>query len=133
VLLLEIGAFIVRLPGIVRRANVGVLLGTFEKAPRPKAPTIEIAHARIARFRDAWLALPGLRRRNTCYIRALTLYRFLDPGEHRVRVHLGIEEPSSPDQRLHGHAWISIDGRPFEAPEAVLERRIREVPLPLAI
>jgi hypothetical protein len=84
-------------------------------------------------LRNACLGMPRLWRRDTCYVRALTLYRFLDPGEHRVRVHFGIEQPQSKDDRLRGHAWVSVDGRPFEAPEAVGARRIHEVPLHLAI
>jgi len=132
-LLLEIGAFIVRLPRLVRRSSVPAFFRELAVAPRPKARPIELAHARIARLRDACLAMPRLWRRDTCYVRALTLYRFLDPGEHSVRVHFGIEQPQSKGDRLRGHAWVSVDGRPFEAPEAVGEQRIHEVPLHLAI
>jgi glycosyltransferase involved in cell wall biosynthesis len=132
-LLCEIGAFIVRLPGNVRGSSIPVFLRRIEVAPRPKALTIENAYHRVARLRNACLRMPRLWRRDTCYIRALTLYRFLDPGAHCVRVHFGVEQPQSSTDRLRGHAWISVDGLPFEAPEAVHERRIHEVPLSHAI
>ena len=131
-LLLEIGAFIVRLPANVGRTDVPAFFRRLELAPRPKARSIEGSYARIARLRDACLSMPRLWRRDTCYIRAFTLFRFLDPGEHRMRVHFGVEQPQSKTDRLRGHAWVSVDGRPFEAPQAVYERRIHEVPFDAA-
>jgi GT2 family glycosyltransferase len=132
-LLLEIGAFIVRLPGSVRDSSVPGFLHRIAAAPRPKAVTLEQAYERVARLRNACLAMPRLWRRDTCYIRALTLYRFLDVRERSMRVHFGVEQPLTSTGRLRGHAWISVDGRLFEAPDAVRERRIHEVPLGLAI
>jgi len=131
--LLEIGAFIVWLPANVRRSDVPAFFRKMKVAPRPKARKIEHSYDRIARLRDACLSMPRLWRRDTCYIRAFTLYRFLDPGEHRVRVHFGIEQPQSKNERLRGHAWVSIDGRVFEAPEAVHDGRIHEVPIDVAV
>jgi hypothetical protein len=98
-------------------------------APRPRARSLEDGYRRIAGLRDAALTMPRLWRSNTCYLRAVTLYRFLDGGGRRMRVHFGVEQPPSPQERLRGHAWISIDDAVFEAPDAVRLRRIHEVPL----
>lgn len=132
-LLVEIGAFIVRLPAKVRRSDVPTFFRKLQAASRPKARSIEDGYDRIARLRNACLAMPRLWRRDTCYIRALTLYRFLDPGANHVRVHFGIEQPQSQNERLRSHAWVSVDDRLFEAPDAVYERRIHEVPLEIAV
>ena len=133
VLLVDIAVFIARLPGRVRRANVADFFSTLERAPRPRSATIAESYARIARLRGACLALPRLWRRDTCYIRALTLFRFLDPGAHQLRVHFGVEQPQSAGDRLRGHAWVSVDGRAFEAPDAVYDQRVREVPIDVAL
>lgn len=132
-LMIRMGLFIARLPSKVRRSNVKHFFRELETAGRPRAQTLESSYARIARLREACLSMPRLWRRNTCYIRALTLLRFLDPGGHRVRVHFGVEQPQSKTERLRGHAWISVDGRPFEAPDAVFQGRVRPVPIDVVI
>jgi Transglutaminase-like superfamily len=132
-LFVQICAFIVRLPAIVRRTDVPTFFERIGTAPRPKARSFEAGYRRVARLREAALSMPRLWRRDTCYLRAVTLYRFLDSRGHRVRVHFGVEQSSSPEQRLRGHAWISVDDALFEAPDAVRLRRIHEVPLHVAI
>ena len=94
---------------------------------RPAAADVVAARDRIARLRSAWLALPRLRRRNTCYVRALTLYRFLDAGGRDVGLHVGIERHQT--DRLRGHAWITVDGQMLEGPPEVEAGSIVEVNL----
>jgi hypothetical protein len=132
-LMIHMGLFIARLPEKVQRSNVASFFREIETAPRPRAQTIDQSFQRIARLREACLSMPRLWRRNTCYIRAYTLLRFLDPGEHRVRIHFGVEQSQSKSDRLRGHAWVSVDGRTFEAPDAVFQGRIHEVPIDAVI
>jgi hypothetical protein len=132
-LMIRMGVFIAWLPEKVRRTNVVHYFRELATAPRPRAQTIERSYDRIARLRAACLSMPRLWRRDTCYIRALTLLRFLDPGEHHVRVHFGVEQSQSKTERLRGHAWVSVDGRPFEAPDVVFQGRIREVPIDVVL
>jgi hypothetical protein len=129
VLFVQICAFIVRVPSAVRRTDVTTFVRQIGDARRPKAQSLDAGYRRIARLRDAAFTMPRLWRRNTCYLRAVTLARFLDGGHHRIRVHFGVEQPPTPQERLRGHAWVSVDGALFEAPEEVLLRRIHEVPL----
>jgi hypothetical protein len=128
-LFVQICTFIARLPELVRRTDVPTFFDRIAMAPRPKARSLEAGYRRVARLRDVALTMPRLWRRDTCYLRAVTLYRFLDSGGHRVRVHFGVEQPPSPQERLRGHAWISVDEAVLEAPDAVRLRRIHEVPL----
>lgn len=87
------------------------------------------AYPTIARVRGAVLRAPWLRRRNTCYVRALTLYRFLPSGEGTLGFHIGVEPSSGTRERLRGHAWVTLDGVLLEGPPEVVEDRVREIPL----
>ena len=65
---------------------------------------------------------------NTCYVRALIIYRFLPATEHDVLLHIGIEQRGE-QRELHGHAWLTLDDELLEAPDNVLLSSLREVPL----
>ncbi len=67
-------------------------------------------------MRAFWL-LRFFGRHNTCYIRAMTLYRYLDTESERLRLHLGVERRDDPAERLRGHAWVSLDGTIWRAPK----------------
>jgi hypothetical protein len=74
--------------------------------------------------------VPGLRSRDTCYVRALTLYRFLDPGTHDVQLRVGVEWHDRPGGVLRGHAWVTLDGQVLEGPpEADAHQRLQLVEL----
>ena len=122
-LLLRIGWFVVRLPIDVERSHLEAFLVKLERAPRPPAADPRAGAERVARLRRPWLRLPGLRSRDTCYVRALTVYRFLDPGKHDVRLRVGVEwhdrvggvgseeardEQNDGKQRLNGRFHVLI-------------------------
>jgi hypothetical protein len=74
--------------------------------------------------------VPGLRSRDTCYVRALTLYRFLDPGTHDVQLRVGVEWHDRPGGVLRGHASVTLDGAVLEVPpEADAHDRLQLVEL----
>ena len=122
-----IGAFLWRLPRRLARRPLDEVLRTLAAAPRVPATDPHAGVERIGRLRQAWLVSPLLRARNTCYMRALTLYRFLDPGGGRLRIHFGVEPGVDPADRLHGHAWVTVDGELLEPPEPVVAGRVREL------
>ena len=128
-LALQIGYFMWRVPAMLRRRNLRSFLAHLRDSRRPAASSLEHSQERIARLRALCLRLPVLRSRDNCYVRALTLYRFLDAGPRPVRIHFGIEEQPDPRERLRGHAWISVGGQCFDAPDEIYNLRIREVPL----
>lgn len=123
-LLLRVGMFVARAPKLVERYPVGDLLTTLRgmggKCEDPQ---------RIIRMRRYWLYRPQFKTHDTCYIRALTLYRFLETNGEPIGLHLGIEHREHRDARLHGHAWVSLGDRILEGPPAALEGRIREIHL----
>jgi hypothetical protein len=124
----RIGLFVVRAPRDLERADLRSYLRALRRAPRPPARNREASQQRIVRLRNGVLALPRLWRRNTCYVRALVLYRFLDAGDADVRLHLGVEERGF-GEHLHGHAWVSVNGEVVEGPEGVLLERLQEIPV----
>lgn len=128
----SIGLFIWRAPDIMRRRNLRVFLGELRALPRPKAASAAESLERIQRLRQLCLRFPAMRSRDTCYVRALTLYRFLEAGANQVSIHFGIEEKEDPLERLRGHAWVSVNGRLFEGPPEVITANIKEVPLAFA-
>ena len=122
-LALQMGLFIWRLSVPLERQGLAEFLGELARGRRPPCGDVDRAVARLARLRRRWLRLPGFRRRDTCYTRALVLFRFLDPGRGALRIHLGTEPPRAPGGNVHGHAWVSLDGRILEPlPEAVAQR-----------
>lgn len=119
---LQIGWFLFRAPNDLSRSNVEDFLTGLRSRQRPGAKGLGSGMERITRLRDAWLALPPLRGRSSCYIRALTLYRFLDVTDSRMKFHMGVERRISPGERLHGHAWVTVDDRIVEEPRDAIER-----------
>jgi hypothetical protein len=126
-LTVRIGWCLWRLPRRLERGELPALLADLRAAPRPAAADPAAAGQRIARLRQQWWRLPAFRRRNTCYMRALVLYRFLDPGTRPMRIHFGVTPGADPLDRLHGHAWVTVDGEIFEAPAPVLAGNVREI------
>ena len=128
--LLRIGWFVLRLPTDVERTHLEDLLAKLERAPRPAAADARAGAERVARLRQPWLRVPGLRSRDTCYVRAITLIRFLDPGTHDVQLRMGVEWHDRPGGVLRGHAWVTLDGQVLEGPpEADAHDRLQLVEL----
>lgn len=122
-LALKMGLFIWRLAVPMERQGLGEFLGELNRAGRPRCEDLERGMARIARLRRRWLRLPGFRRRDTCYTRALVMFRFLDAGTGVLRIHLGTEPPREAGGNVHGHAWVTLDGRVLEPlPEEIMRR-----------
>jgi hypothetical protein len=125
-LVVRIGLFLLTVPNRVDRIDLTDFLFEVSHAPRPRADSVTSNHERIIRLRGFWLCLPVLRWRNTCYVRALTLYRFLDSSRGRLRIHFGVEPGVEPGDRLRGHAWVTFNGKVLEE-RAVLNGDVREI------
>lgn len=123
----RIGVFLWRIPRQLDRKPLDSVLGELSREPRDESGDLEASATRISRIRQAWLMSPLLRERNTCYIRALTLYRFLNAGSRSVRIHFGVEPGVREEDRIRGHAWVTVNGDVLEAPEPLLTGRVREL------
>ncbi len=129
VLFLRIGWFIRTVPADLDRQDIRRFLARIESASRPHARDVSDAHRRIVQLRSIWLSRSFFRDRDNCYLRALTLFRFLDPGRSDLKFHFGLEPPRFDGDRLRGHAWVTLDGTMLEAPPDVAIARVREVRL----
>lgn len=128
ILSLHIGLFIWLLPRRLRKQSLPRLLDTIRTAPRPAATDIATDVEQIIRLRTPWLRRHRFGSHNTCYVRALCLYRFLDPGEHNMRIHLVVEPPRAPGERMRGHAWVTVDNQIIEEPQRLMDEGLtREV------
>jgi hypothetical protein len=128
VLAARIGLFIARMPRRLARRPLDQLLNEVDLERRSANGRTESAGVdRISILRQAWLASPLFRNRNTCYLRAFVLYRFLDVGSGKLAIHFGVEPGMNESDRLHGHAWVSLAGDVLEAPEPVLAGRVTEL------
>ncbi len=118
-----IGWFLLRVPHMLGRGNMRAFVRQLRSRSYPRG-THEAINA-IAAF---WL-IHFFPDRNTCYGRALTLYRFLDARDGDVRLHMGIEPKRSENDRLRGHAWVSLRGAIVEGPREAYEGNLREIVL----
>jgi hypothetical protein len=124
-LLLSIGAAILLTPLWIARANLRDPRSLRKSSMRLPVPRAD--QNRILWLRGWWLNLPFFRRFNTCYVRAIVMYRFLQAPEEQLKLHLGIERRDDLRERLRGHAWVTLNGTALEAPTPVLEGRVREI------
>jgi hypothetical protein len=121
---LHIAAFILRAPRSIASNDLRSFIASLRGGRVPRAHK-----ERIVRLRTFLLGKRLFARANTCYVRALTLYRFLDAPDADVRVHLGIEHRGDARERLRGHAWVSLAGAIIEGPPVAFEGRVHEIPL----
>lgn len=125
-LLLRIGFFLLNGPRELGGIDLADFLHTLRNAQKARVGRSTAGFEQVVRLRQFWLSLPILRWRNTCYVRALTLYRFLDSGTGDLKIHFGVEPGARPYDRLRGHAWVTFDGHVLEE-FAVLEKSVREI------
>jgi hypothetical protein len=128
VLAIRIGWFLWRAPHVLGRRHLHAYLRELERRrPRSRLPA-EVQIARIERIRQAWLRRSFFRQRDSCYLRSLTLYRFLDVGDEPMHLHFGVEERDDARERRRAHVWISVGTRTYEGPPTTAGA-LREVTL----
>ena len=119
---LAVGHFILRAPARMARTDLPLFLARVAAQPREDADFV-----RVARISRRWLRQPGLRAWNTCYLRSLILFRFVNPRGGDLCLHFGVDEPTGTDHRQHGHSWVTLDGVPWNAPSTMAEGRLHEI------
>jgi hypothetical protein len=126
-LALRLGYFVWRIPSHLQVSHLSRLLDAFRVKPRPPARSLEESLERIRRLGEPWLRLPGFHSRNTCYVRALLLYRFLDAGDGDMQIHFVVEPARNPAGRLRGHAWVTVEGQVLDVEDPDVIRRSHEL------
>lgn len=126
-LFFRIGLFIWLLPRAMKKSDLPDFLRKLRDAPRPMAADPSSGVARVARLRAPWFKLRPLAARNTCYTRAITLYRYVGVSGGRLRIHFGIEPANTPGGPPRGHAWVTASGRILEPPDPVIAGRVKDI------
>ncbi|MGD0251689.1 MAG: lasso peptide biosynthesis protein [Verrucomicrobiota bacterium] len=119
---LAVGHFILRAPARLARTELPVFLARIAAQPRNGSN-----FPRIDRLTRRWLRLPLMRARDTCYLRSLVLFRFVDSNGGDLCLHFGVDEPRDAGERLHGHAWVSLNGQALNPPGTLGEGRLKEI------
>jgi hypothetical protein len=130
-LAVQIAWFVRRLAPDLARTDVTTFLRAVRRAPSAASRDLAAVRGeaqRIRRIAMAVLSLPRFWQGNTCYVRALTIYRFLDPAGHDVQLHIGIEQRGA-ERALHGHGWLTLDDTLLEAPDDVVLGMLHELRL----
>ncbi|MFN2449583.1 MAG: lasso peptide biosynthesis protein [Candidatus Baltobacteraceae bacterium] len=122
-LFVQVGWFIATAPNRMAKTELSSFVRTLREGALRRAD-----RGTLSRMRAFWL-VRFFPRHNTCYIRAMTLYRFLQCDTGRLRLHFGIEHRSNSRERLHGHAWVSHDGSVIEGPPIAFTGGVREIVL----
>jgi glycosyltransferase involved in cell wall biosynthesis len=122
----RIASFILRLPKALADRDLRTFLRELD---RERASRISLD--RLLRMRGSVLRI--LRRFDTCYARAFTLYRFLDVAPERLELRLGIEPPRLGHDRIRGHAWVLLDGNVLEGPDPEALARSRDLVVNTAV
>jgi len=119
---LAVGHFILRAPARLARTELPVFLARITAQPRDGSN-----FPRIDRLTRRWLRLPVMRSRDTCYLRSFVLFRFVDANGGDLCLHFGVDEPRDAGERLHGHAWVSLNGQALNPPGTLGEGRLKEI------
>jgi len=128
VLMVQIGFFIWRIPASLKKQNLKQFLEEIHKSSRPKTDKFQDSVERIIRLRKPWLRLNKLKSYDTCYVRALTLFRFADAQGEDIKLHFVAERKEKNKDRLKGHAWITIADKIIEEPSLLSEQgKVKEI------
>jgi hypothetical protein len=123
----QLGYFIWRAPHWLATMSLPNLLGKLSSAPRPAAPSTAASLERIIRLSQIWFKLTPLRAHNTCYLRALTIYRFLYTQEGVAQIHFAVEPARTAEDHIRGHAWVTVDELIIEPPPQTVAARARAI------
>lgn len=126
VLTLRLAYFIWRVPEWLNRMPLPQLLQRFDAAHQ-RAFDADASLERIGRLSRVWFRTPFLSHHNTCYVRALMFYRFLDSSGTRMQIHFLVEPARTQGDRLRGHAWVTIGQTMIEPPPPDVVARSRGI------
>lgn len=123
VLSLRLGYFIWRVPQWLEGMPLPKLLERLQETRQDAQISLE----RVNRLSRPWFRLPPLRGYNTCYLRALMFYRFLDAQGQRMQIHFVVEPPRTANDRLRGHGWVTLGEQAIEPPPPDVVARAQRI------
>lgn len=106
---LRIALVLVKIRLALRFWSLPRILGTLSLV-RATGVCNEAAMDDLVYYIDRWLEILPYNRKGNCFPRSLALYWFARRSGYPVRFHCGIKKEAS---KLDGHAWLTLEGRPF--------------------
>lgn len=115
-LFLQILATLLLLPGRIRRMSLPELLAEIDSGVSPVRGD-EAFMLRTVKITDLLLRFRLLLRYGKCFLRSLTLFKFLRRQGWPVEIHFGVRKTGEADGSITGHSWLVLDGERFMEPE----------------
>jgi len=103
------------MPLLVRLIPLGALLRLLTP-PKRLCPYRGLQASEIVRAVSRRLAEPVNMRRRACLRRGLVLFHFLRLAALPATIHFAVYPPGDPAGRMHGHCWVTLDGKDMSEP-----------------
>lgn len=103
---------IVLLPGQIRRKSLPDLLRDIDPGVGP-GPGNEAVMQRTVKSIDLLLSFRPLLRYGKCFLRSLTLFKFLRRQGWPVAIYFGVRKTEADGSDITGHSWLVLEGEPF--------------------
>ncbi len=112
-LLLEMTGLLMLLPLLKRTLSLPALIRFFDAEAKSGKQAVDLD--RLIQLAKGLLNLRIGFLSPNCVKQSLILFHFLRKQGHPANIHFGISKNDAGD--LHGHAWVSLAGKPFAEPE----------------
>lgn len=111
-LFLQVGTLLCGIRVLLPLLNLNRIVSLLSLKQIPPERDSRSVHSAV-RYMDALLRRIPSPARGDCLPRSLTLYYFANKYGFPVRLHCGVQRTGG---SLKGHAWISLNGKPFFEP-----------------
>ncbi len=101
------------LPALIDQHSLPQTLQRLDTQPLPARPDLREALS-VTNLADAVAALDRRSAMGRCLRRSLVRLHLLRRIGLPVTIHVGVRPNSTPDTALVGHAWLTLDGCPWE-------------------
>lgn len=101
------------LPALIDQHSLPQTLQRLDTQPLPTRPDLRDALS-VTHLADAVVALDRRSVMGRCLRRSLVRFHLLRRLGLPVTIHVGVRPNSTPDTALVGHAWLTLDGYPWE-------------------
>lgn len=103
---------ILLLPGQIRRKSLPELLSDIDSGIGP-GPRDEAVMLRTVKITDLLLDFRPLRRYGRCFLRSLTLFKYLRRQGWPVEIAFGVRRADDGSGTLSGHSWLVLNDSMF--------------------
>lgn len=106
------------LPGKIRRKSLPNLLQGIDSGVS-RGPRDEAVMVRTVKIVDLLLSYRPLLRYGKCFLRSLTLFKYLRRQGWPVSIYFGVRKSDEEETQLTGHSWLALEDQPFLEAESI--------------